>query len=473
MFQGRFAPSFPLHAPLMIEWINFETDKMFYIAIVGRPNVGKSTLFNRIVGGRPAIVDDTPGVTRDRNISTAMWEGRRFGIMDSGGFEPESKEELPAQMREQTLMAVEEADLIFFTVDGREGINSSDREIAKTLRRSGKPVMLVVNKSDGQADPDQLCAEFAALGFEKIFPVSAEHKLGVESLLEEAVGHLPLTPETEEGGDEKIIRLAVVGKPNAGKSSLVNRLLGKSRMMVSDIPGTTRDAIDSWFNAQGRRWMIVDTAGIRRKAKVTHKLEKYSVIMAMKAIQRADVALLMIDAQEGPSTQEAKIAGMIEDSGKACVICVNKWDAVEKDDASTRQFEERVRREMKFLAFAPVVFVSAKTGQRIPKILEEVEQVYDQYTSRLTTSKVNEIMTAAMDEKQPHAIPGKRLKIYFSTQTSVRPPTFVLMANAPEKVHFSYQRYLTNRIREMGGFDKTPIRLIFKKPAGRRQGEER
>jgi len=444
---------------------------MFYIAIVGRPNVGKSTLFNKIAGGRPAIVDDTPGVTRDRNVSLAKRNNRVFGIIDSGGFEPESRDKILSQMREQTMMAIEEADLIFFMVDGRDGMTPVDEDIAIRLRKSDKKTFLVVNKVDTEKQ-ESAYTDFMRFGFENVFPISAEHSLGIESLLESAVGHLPEAVEKPEEEDtDRPIRLAVMGKPNAGKSSLVNKFLGKTRMMVSDVPGTTRDAIDSEFTANGKRWVIIDTAGIRRKAKVTQKLEKYSVIMAMKAIERADVGLLMIDAVEGVSAQEAKIAGLIEDAGKACVLVVNKWDAVEKDEKTTLRFEEAARAQLKFLSHAPMIFVSALSGQRVPKILELVAEVYGEYTKRVGTSALNNIVSEAAKMKDPPMFGHKRVKFYFATQASVAPPTFIIMANAPEKVHFSYQRYLANRIRESGGFERTPIRIIFRKPEGRRSGE--
>ncbi|MBI4665529.1 MAG: ribosome biogenesis GTPase Der [Nitrospinae bacterium] len=446
---------------------------MYCIAIVGRPNVGKSTLFNRIVGGRPAIVDDTPGVTRDRNISRATWRGRSFLVIDSGGFEPEAEDEIMAQIREQAIVAIEEADTIFLVVDAMAGITPVDADVAMRLRSSGKPVTVVVNKAD---DPGKniYAHEFSRMGFERIRPVSAEHNLGVEDLLREALADVPPDPEvTGEEPVDNVIRLAVAGKPNVGKSSLINRLLGSRRMMVSDVPGTTRDAIDSEFEADGRKWVIIDTAGIRRKAKVTMKLEKYSVIMAMKAIERADVALLVVDGQEGAAMQEAKIAGLVEDAGKACVIVVNKWDVVEKDHKTAIQAEEALRRQLKFLAYAPALFVSAKSGQRVTKILKKAEEVYTQYTKRLPTSKLNEIVRRAVEQKEPPVASGKRLKIYFATQPTVKPPTFVLMTNMPDDVHFSYQRYLINRIREEGGFDLSPIRILFRRPSGRRTGEQR
>ena len=446
---------------------------MFYIAIAGRPNVGKSTLFNRIVGGRPAIVDDTPGVTRDRIAAFSAWEGKKFGVMDTGGLDPEDDDVIMVKVREQAMVAVEEADVIFFVVDGRVGLTSLDEVVSQRLRKSGKRVFTVVNKMDGPF-MEGSAGEFARLGFEGVFPISAEHNLGVGDLLSTALAEVSLEEEPEDGEEQSVIRIAVVGKPNVGKSSLVNRFLGGERMVVSDVPGTTRDAVDSAFTtADGRRWTLIDTAGIRRKSKVAAKLEKYSVIMAMKAIERADVALLVIDACEGAAVQEAKIGGLIDDAGKACVIVVNKWDAVEKDDRTTLRVEETIRNQVKFLAHAPVVFVSAVTGQRVDKILSTAVEVYGQYAKRLTTSALNAIVERAVARKTPPLAGTRRVKLYFSTQASVKPPSFVFMTNSPDDVHFSYRRYLANRIREEGGFELTPIRLTFRKPSGRRTGQDR
>lgn len=446
---------------------------MFYIAIAGRPNVGKSTLFNRIVGGRPSIVDDTPGVTRDRIAAFSAWEGKKFGVMDTGGLDPDDDGVIMIKAREQAMVAVEEADVIFFVVDGRVGLTSLDEIVSQRLRKSGKRVFTVVNKMDGPF-MEGSAGEFERLGFEAVFPISAEHNIGVGDLLSAALATVSPEEEPEDEEPSSVIRLAVAGKPNVGKSSLVNRLLGGERMVVSDIPGTTRDAVDSSFTTpDGRLWTLIDTAGIRRKSKVSAKLEKYSIIMAMKAIERSDIVLLVIDAIEGAAVQEAKIAGLIDDAGKACVIVVNKWDAVEKDDKSTLRVEESIRQQLKFLAHAPVVFVSAMTGQRVDKILSTAVDVYSQYAKRISTSSLNDIVGRAVERKTPPLAGARRVKIYFSTQASVKPPSFVLMTNSPDDVHFSYRRYIANRIREEGEFGLTPIRLNFRKPSGRRSGQER
>ncbi len=442
---------------------------MFYIAIVGRPNVGKSTLYNKIVGGRPAIVDHIPGVTRDRNIAFTKKRGRKFGLIDSGGFEPDSREALMEQVKEQAMMAIEEADIIFFVVDGRKGMTTLDERIAGDLRKTSKPVYLVVNKID---DPgkESLAHDFASLGFGSVHAVSAEHSLGIEDLLDEATGLFPEDEETrpEDVEPDHAVRIAVVGKPNVGKSSLVNKLLGYDRMMVSDIAGTTRDAVDSDISHDGKRYTLIDTAGIRRKAKVTAKLEKYSVIMAVKAIERSDVALLMIDAVEGVTTQEAKIGGLIDESGKGCVIAVNKWDIMEKDDKTTLRYTEAIRNQLAFLPGAPVVFISSLTGQRLDRVWSAVDEVFDQYSRRIGSGALNSLMASIKAAQSPPMRKNRRVKIYYATQVSVMPPTFVFMTNMPEGVHFSYKRYIANQLRRNAGFDKTPIRMIFRKPAGRR-----
>ncbi len=407
-------------------------NRMRYFALVGRPNVGKSTLFNRIVGGRPAIVDDTPGVTRDRNVGTAEWFGRTIAVIDSGGFEPDSKDIILSQMREQTLMAVEEADVILFVVDGREGITPVDEEIARILRKSEKPVRLIVNKVDtpGQA---HLAADFSRLGFDHVRPVSAEHAQGVDDLLEEELADLPLDPEVDEDADPTgPIRIAVVGKPNVGKSSLVNRFLGSSRMMVSDIAGTTRDSVDTHLMRDGVEYVLIDTAGIRRKSKVSDKLEKYSVIMALKAIQKCDIALLLVDAVDGVSTQEAKIAGMVEEAGKGMIILVNKWDAVEDKETDTHlAYEEAIHRQIKFMPYAPVVFISALTGQRVEKVFDAVNRVYEQFTSRITTSRLNDMTERLTTGNEPPCIGGNGVNPTSPCAFPRRPPRSFSCATTP------------------------------------------
>ncbi|HEB71149.1 MAG TPA: ribosome biogenesis GTPase Der [Nitrospirae bacterium] len=450
---------------------------MFYIAIVGRPNVGKSTLFNKIVGGRPAIVDGIPGVTRDRNIASVEKYGRRFGLIDSGGFELKSEDIILSQAQEQTQMAIEESDIIYFVVDGKEGITPIDEQIARSLRKAGKQIRLVVNKIDNPS-VEPKAQDFARLGFSDIFPVSAEHSIGIEGLLEETVRFIPEEKDEAVSDDEvkdQPVKLAVVGKPNVGKSSMVNKLLGTGRMMVSEIAGTTRDSIDSEIERDGRKYTLIDTAGIRRKAKVTNKLEKFSVIMAIKAIERSDVALLLIDAIEGVTIQETKIAGLIDDAGKGCVIVVNKWDIVEKDDKTTLVYEEKIRARLKFLSHAPIMFVSSLTGQRLDKIFDVVMEVYGQCRKRIGSGKLNSMMERVTLSRRPSLFRNKRVKIYYATQASIMPPTFIFMTNSPRGVHFSYRRYIANQIRINAGFDKAPLRLIFRKPSGRRtyQGQEK
>ncbi|MDH5637411.1 MAG: ribosome biogenesis GTPase Der [Nitrospinota bacterium] len=443
---------------------------MFYIAIVGRPNVGKSTLFNKIVGGRPAIVDDTPGVTRDRNIAFANREGRKFGVIDTGGFEPENHNDIISQTREQAMVAMEEADEIFFVVDGREGLAGADEDLGRNLRKAGKRVWLVVNKVDNPLAPGEV-DQYHRLGFSNVRPVSAEHSLGVASLLEEVVSGYP-ADKVEEETETPVTRIAVVGKPNVGKSSLINRIVGKGRMIVSQTAGTTRDAVDSdVILADGRRYVLIDTAGIRRKSKVSQKLEKYSVIMAMKAVERADVALLLADAEEGVTTQEAKIAGLVEDAGKGLILVVNKWDLVKKETNSSKIFEEEARQKLKFARHAPMVFISSLTGQRVEKVWDLADEVRGQLVKRIGSGALNSMVRRIMDKNPPPTVKGRKIKVYYVTQVSTAPPTIVIMSNVPEAIHFSYRRHLENRIREEAGFDKTPLRFIFRRPSGRRMGE--
>ncbi|MDH4184124.1 MAG: ribosome biogenesis GTPase Der [Nitrospinota bacterium] len=441
---------------------------MFYLAIVGRPNVGKSTLFNKIMGGRPAIVDDTPGVTRDRNIGFTSRDGRKFCVMDTGGFEQESRDDIVAQTKEQALLAVEEADEIYFVVDGRTGLSPAEEELAKLLRKSGKPVKLLVNKIDTPAMADGL-QEYFRLGFGGPVPVSAEHSLGIEDLLAQTVAAYPQDVE-EEPGPGQVVRVAVVGKPNVGKSSLVNKLLGQERMIVSPVAGTTRDAVDSRITlADGRSYILVDTAGIRRKSKVSLKLEKYAVIMAMKAVERADVVLLLAGADEGVFTQEAKIAGMVEEAGKGLILVVNKWDLLEKETNTAKLFEENARQKLKFAKRAPMIFISSITGQRVDKIWGLVDRVMDQVNRRIGSGELNSIMRKIIDKNPPpSSSKGKSVKIYYVTQASVAPPTFVVMTNAPDAIHFSYRRYLENQLRETTGMDMAPMRFIYRLPSGRR-----
>lgn len=429
------------------------------VAIVGRPNVGKSTLFNRLVGRRKAMVDDMPGVTRDRNYASVSRYGAPFTLVDTGGFEPVTDNRLLQQMREQSQLAMEEADLILFIMDGREGLTPADVEVAKMLRKAGKPVYYVVNKVDG----DKLEAgigEFYSLGADNLFTISAEHNRGIGDLMDEVVSTFSHLSEAEEDAD--IPKIAVIGRPNVGKSSLVNRLLGAERVVANPMPGTTRDAVDTYFNCNKKRYLLIDTAGIRRKGRVSQKLEKYSVMDALRSIDRADVILIVLDAEEGVTEQDTKIAGYAYEAGRACIFVVNKWDTVEKDSLSVGKFVEKIRMEFKYLPFVPILFVSALTGQRLGKIMEEVDTVMAQYTKRVGTSELNRVFTEATATHQPPVFQGRRIKLYYATQVSVKPPTFVVFCNRADGIHFSYERYLSNRIREAFGFTGAPLRLFFK-----------
>jgi GTP-binding protein len=430
------------------------------VAIVGRPNVGKSTLFNRIVGRPKAIVEDQPGVTRDRNYADIEWEDKSFALIDTGGFEPVSRERIFIQMREQCQLAIEEADLILFLMDGKDGLTPSDKEIASILRREAKPLRYVVNKIDGPKHEDKVF-EFYGVGAETIFSISALHNYGVDDLMEEVLKDLPASDGEE--GEEAITRIAVVGRPNVGKSSLINRILGYERVIVNESPGTTRDPIDTVMEIGERRYLLIDTAGIRRKKKISLRLEKYSIVEALKSIHRCDVALLLIDPREGVTEQDTKIAGFIHEKGKGCVIVVNKWDLIEKNSDTTKEYTLQVREELKFLPYAPILFASCLTGKRVIATIQLVDQVAEEYGKRVSTSHLNNLIEEST-EKVPLPRYGKgRVKIYYGTQVSIRPPTFVLFANYPQRIHVTYQRYLVNRIREFLGFKRTPIRLLLRK----------
>lgn len=429
------------------------------VAIVGRPNVGKSTLFNRILGRRKAIVEDIPGVTRDRNYAEVTRFDTPFTLIDTGGFEPVSEERLLVQMREQSQLAVEEADVILFVVDVQQGLTPSDVEVASMLRRVSKPVLYVVNKVDGDRQEGGL-AEFYALGVEDIYPVSAEHGRGIDDLMDAVRALLPPAPVSVPAGEE--IRLAVVGRPNVGKSSLVNRLLGFERMVANPQAGTTRDSVDTPFTYNRKRYVLIDTAGIRRKGKVSQKLEKYSVVQALKAMDRADVVLVVIDAEEGVTDQDVTVAGYAYEKGRAVILVVNKWDRLSKDNATLGKYVEDLRRTFKYLPFAPILFVSALTGQRVNKIMAEVEKVAQEYVRRIPTPQLNKVLAEAVKDHQPPVFQGKRLKFFYITQDGERPPSFVIFVNRAEGVHFSYERYLGNKLREAFGFTGTPLRLYFK-----------
>ncbi|MBR1585033.1 MAG: ribosome biogenesis GTPase Der [Clostridia bacterium] len=433
------------------------------VAIVGRPNVGKSTFFNKISGHRIAIVEDIPGVTRDRIYADVEWTGRKFTLIDTGGIDPRSEDVLLSQMRRQAEIAMEMADVICFFTDARVGMTPDDEEVATMLRRTRKPVILVVNKVDHSGLND-VVYEFYALGLGDPLGVSSTNMLGLGDLLDEIVKHLPPKTEAEEDEETHVVQLAVVGRPNVGKSSLTNRLLGQERTMVSDIPGTTRDAIDTQFTGpDGTAYNIIDTAGIRRKRAIEDEsLERYSVLRSIAAIRRCDVALLLIDAQEGVTEQDARIAGMIHEEGKAAVVVVNKWDALEKETGTLEKYKKQVIEDLKFMDYAPVLFISALTGQRSQNVLPEVNAVWQQASRRVGTGALNDVLGDAQMALQPPMMGGRKLKIYYGTQASVCPPTFALFINDEDLMHFSYQRYLENCIRKAFGFDGTPIRFSLR-----------
>ena len=428
------------------------------VAVVGRPNVGKSTLLNKLVGQRISIVEDTPGVTRDRIYAEAEWCGTHFALIDTGGIEPSNSEIIPRQMRAQAEIAMETADVILFMVDGREGLTNADIEVGELLRpRSGK-VVLAVNKVDGRNLPDDFY-DFYELGLGDPIAISAANMLGLGDLLDEIVENFPEGAATE---DEDTINVAVIGKPNVGKSSLVNALLGEERVIVSDIAGTTRDSIDTPLEKDGERYILVDTAGIRRKNKIYEDIERYSVIRAIAAIERSDVCLVMLDAGSGISDQDKKIAGLAHEAGKGIVICVNKWDAVEKETNTMKEFKKRIEAEFPFMSYAPAIFISAKTGKRLGSVLETVKMVAENRSVRIPTGQLNSLISDAVMMKQPPSDKGKSLKIYYAAQIGIRPPLFSFKVNSRELMHFSYSRYLENRIRDTFGFEGTSIKFLFR-----------
>ena len=430
------------------------------VAIVGRPNVGKSTFFNQMAGRRIAIVEDTPGVTRDRVYVDCEWQRYKFTLIDTGGIDPTSEDPLLRQMRRQAEIAIETCDVILFFVDGRQGLTSDDQDVADLLRRSGKPVMLVVNKVDNMSLQDNIY-DFYQLGMGDPIAISSVNLLNLGDMLEEMCKFFPDPDEEEE--EVGAVQIAVVGKPNAGKSSLVNRILGEERVMVSDIAGTTRDAIDTRFTDGGEDFVIIDTAGIRRKRAIEqNSLERYSVVRAFSAIDRCDVAVLMIDALEGVTEQDTKIAGYIDEQGKAAVICINKWDIKDKETGTLEKYTKQVREDLKFMAYAPILFISALTGKRADRVLDAVRQAYASATKRVTTGVLNDVLADAQAYMQPPATSGRRLKIYYATQQDVKPPTFVIFINDEDLMQFGYQRYLENQFRKAFGFEGTPIRFIFR-----------
>ena len=430
------------------------------VAIVGRPNVGKSTLFNVLAGEMISIVKDTPGVTRDRIYADVTWLDKEFTMIDTGGIEPESKDIILAQMREQAQIAIDTADVIIFITDVRQGLVDADSKVADMLRRSGKPVVLAVNKVDSfeKFMPDVY--EFYNLGIGDPVPVSAASRLGIGDMLDAVIAHFP-EHEAEEKEDERP-RVAIVGKPNVGKSSIINKLTGKQRVIVSDIAGTTRDAIDTNVKYNGKDYVFIDTAGLRRKSKIKEELERYSIIRTVTAVDRADVVVVVIDATEGVTEQDAKIAGIAHERGKGIIIAVNKWDAVEKDDKTMDVQRKKLMNDFSFMSYAPIIFISAKTGQRVDRLFELIKFVDSQNAMRVTTGMLNDLLARATARVQPPSDKGKRLKIYYMTQASTRPPTFICFVNSKELFHFSYQRYLENRIREIFSLEGTPVRMIVR-----------
>jgi GTP-binding protein len=431
------------------------------IAIVGRPNVGKSTLFNRLARKRKALVEDKPGVTRDRHYAEASWDEHPFILIDTGGFEPAPKEGLQQQIREQAEVAIQEADLVLFLMDGKEGLMPADIEVAGYLRKIDKPVFYAINKIDGEKQEGAVF-DFYRLGVEKLYDLSAEHGRGVGDLMDEVLKALPPDRSGEEGTEEEI-RVALVGRPNVGKSSLLNKLIGQPRAIVDSSPGTTRDAIDTRFSREGKEYIFVDTAGIRRKGKVTERLEKYSAIKALKSLERCDVALVLLDGFEGLTEQDARIAEFAAESGRAIILVVNKWDRVEKDSSTMENYKERIRAEMKTLDYAPILFISALKGQRVSKIFAAIEEAVAENRKRIPTAELNRWLKGAVQNYPPPLYRNRSGKLYYISQVAVSPPTFALFTNEPRAIDESYQRYLTRRLRENYGFTGAPLRLLFRR----------
>lgn len=430
------------------------------IAIVGRPNVGKSTLFNKLTGKRISIVDDTPGVTRDRIFGEVEWTGRKATLIDTGGIEPYSDDIILSQMRRQAELAIDSADVIILVTDLRSGVVATDMDVAAMLQKSGRPIVLCVNKCDKIGEPEPEFYEFYYLGLGDPVQVSSVHGHGTGDLLEKAFSYLP--ENTDEDDDGEIISVAVIGKPNVGKSSLINKISGEERCIVSNIAGTTRDSIDTLVENEYGQFNFIDTAGLRRKNKVDDKIEQYSVIRAKMAVERCDVCVIMINAQDGFTEQDSKVAGLAHEAGKACIIAVNKWDAIEKNDKTMNEYKKKLDVDFSFMSYAPMIFISAKTGQRLDRLFELIKQVANSHAMRIRTGKLNELLSQATLRVQPPSDKGKRLKIYYMTQASTKPPTFVCFVNNQELFHFSYQRYLENRIRETFGLEGTPIRFVIR-----------
>ncbi len=430
------------------------------VAIIGKPNVGKSTFFNYLVGSRVSIVQDTPGVTRDRIYADTNWRGRNFTLIDTAGIEPDSEDIILSQMREQANLAISMADVIIFLTDIRQGITAADQEIAVMLKKSGKPIVLVCNKADNFEKDREEIYEFYNLGLGEPYPISASNAIGIGDVLDKIYESFP--EKTQDEDEEDIIKVAVIGKPNVGKSSLINKILGENRTIVSDIAGTTRDAIDSRFENENGKYILIDTAGIRRKSKVKESIEKFSIMRTLLAIERADVCLMMIDALEGVTDQDAKIAGEAHEAGKGIIIVVNKWDEYEKQTGTLEKYKKEIYNKLSYLSYAPILFISAKTGQRVNKLFDMINHVNEQNSMRVTTSVLNQVINEAIAIVQPPTDKGKRLKIFYGTQASTKPPTFVIFVNDKELFHFSYERYLVNQIRKEFGLEGTPVRIIVR-----------
>ena len=430
------------------------------VAIIGKPNVGKSTFFNYLAGSRISIVEDTPGVTRDRIYADTNWRGRNFTLIDTGGIEPDSDDVILSQMREQANLAIAMADVIIFLTDVKQGVTAADKEIALMLKKSNKPIVLVCNKADNFEKDKQGIYEFYNLGIGDPYPISAANALGIGDVLDAIYEHFPEKTDNED--DDDIIKVAVIGKPNVGKSSLINKILGEKRTIVSDIAGTTRDAIDTYFENENGKYVLIDTAGIRKKSKVNERIEKFSVMRSLLAVERADVCLMLIDANDGVTDQDAKIAGEAHEAGKGVIIVVNKWDEYEKTTGTLENYKKEIYSKLAYLSYAPIIFISAKTGQRVDKLFPLINHVAEQNAMRISTSVLNQVINEAIAIVQPPTDKGKRLKIFYGTQASTKPPTFVIFVNSKDLFHFSYERYLVNQIRKEFGLEGTPIRIIVR-----------
>ncbi len=434
------------------------------VAVVGRPNVGKSTLFNALAGKMIAIVEDTPGITRDRIYADVEWLEHKFTLIDTGGIEPESKDIILSQMREQAQIAIETADVILFMTDRKQGLVDADAKVADMLRRAQKPVVLVVNKVDNYDRDMADVYEFYNLGIGEPHAISAANRTGIGDMLDAVIAYFPESGDAEEEDDK--IRVAIVGKPNVGKSSIINRLLGENRLIVSEIAGTTRDAVDTEVKYNGREYIFIDTAGLRRKNKIKEELERFMIIRTVSAVERADIVVLVIDATEGVTEQDAKIAGIAHERGKGMIIAVNKWDAVEKDNKTVKEYSAKIRQTLSFMPYAEILFISALTGQRLPKLYDTIEAIYENFCLRVATGVLNEIMSEAVVLQQPPSDKGRRLRLYYITQVAVKPPTFVIFVNDKELMHFSYTRYIENRIRDAFGFKGTPLKFFIRERRG-------